>query len=86
MKKKKQYDLEFKKRVVKEFLEMGNAVQIAAREGIEAGQIYRWKYILENRSKIERVEQIQLEDPSLSIEQARVYLAPGQQRFWGRTS
>lgn len=71
MNQKKTYDLELKKRVVAEYLANGGAGTIAAREGIEQAQIYRWKYHLEKRAKVERVEQIQCEDPSLSIEQAR---------------
>lgn len=68
---KKKYDLELKKRIVAEYIASGDAAAIAAREGLERGQIYRWKYQLEQRGKIERVEQIQAEDPSLSYEQAR---------------
>jgi len=71
MSNRKHYDLELKKRIVQEYISNGNAGQIASREGIEAAQIYRWKYQLENRKKIERVEQIQNDDPSLSFEQAR---------------
>jgi len=71
MSKRKQYDSELKKRIVQEYIFTGNAGQIAEREGLEPGQIYRWKYQLENRKKIDRVEQIQNDDPSLSYEQAR---------------
>lgn len=71
MKKRKHYDFELKKRIVQEYIASGDAAAIADREGLERGQIYRWKYQLEQRNKIERVEQIQTDDPSLSYEQAR---------------
>ena len=71
MSKRQKYDLELKKRIVAEYLENGDAGSIAAREGLEAGQIYRWKYQLEQRGKVERVEQIQQEDPTLTFGQAR---------------
>lgn len=68
---RKKYDLELKRRIVAEYIANGDAAAIAAREGLEPGQIYRWKYLLEQRGKIERVEQIRAEDPSLTYEQAR---------------
>lgn len=71
MSKRKHYDWELKQRIVQEYIANGDAFKIAEREGIERGQIYRWKYQLENRVRIERVEQIQNDDPSLSFEQAR---------------
>lgn len=44
--------------------------ELAEREGLYSGQIYRWKTQLENRAKIERIEDLS-SDPNISIQQAR---------------
>jgi transposase-like protein len=69
-KPKQQYDLEYKRRIVREFLE-GNikSADLASREGIERGQIYKWKTQLENLARRERVDE--LVDGGASVEQAR---------------
>ena len=71
-KSRQSYDLEFKRRVVQEYISgKGSAQEIANREGLIPGQIYRWRVQLDEQAKVERVEQIQTQDPGLTIEQAR---------------
>lgn len=67
----KQYDLDYKRRIVAEYLAgTTNASAIAEREGLERGQIYKWRVQLERRNRLERIEQI-AETEGVSIEQAR---------------
>jgi transposase-like protein len=68
---RRKFDEEYKKQIVQEYLS-GNrsAAEIAAAEGLVAGQIYNWKTQLENRQRQERIEGIQGEQ-NVSPEQAR---------------
>lgn len=70
-KERKHFELDYKRRIVQEYLS-GNvsAAEIAAREGLEAQSIYRWKGHLEALAKVERVEAIQQEQ-GCSLEDAR---------------
>lgn len=71
-KNRKKYDLEYKRRIVAEYLAGDlTAQQIAEREGLHFGQIYHWKSQLENRARHERIESIQTDDPKVTLEQAR---------------
>jgi transposase-like protein len=70
-KSKKHYDLEYKRRIVQEYLQgeiTTNA--LAAREGLDRGQIYRWKVQLEVRARDARIEEI-ADSEGVSLEQAR---------------
>lgn len=69
-KPRKQYDLEYKRRIVQEYLEGGiKSVDLAKREGIDRGEIYKWKTQLENIDRRDRVDE--LVDGGASAEQAR---------------
>jgi transposase-like protein len=70
-KSKKFYDLDYKKRIVQEYLQ-GNikSAVLAEREGIERAQIYKWKIQLDNRERSERIEEI-ADTEGVSLEQAR---------------
>jgi transposase-like protein len=69
---RKKYDVEYKRRIVAEYLSGDKtAHEIAAREGLHFGQIYRWRVQLENRARHERIEAIQTDDPQVTLEQAR---------------
>jgi transposase-like protein len=69
-KPKKHYDLDYKRRIVQEFL-AGNikSAALAEREGIERGQIYKWKTQLDNLARRERIAEL-VEDGT-SMDQAR---------------
>lgn len=68
----KSYDLDYKRRIVQEYLSGGATVQqLASREGLVPGQIYKWRVQLEEHAKVARVEQIHADDPLLTLEQAR---------------
>lgn len=70
-KSRKFYDLEYKRRIVQEYLRgeiTTNA--LAEREGLERGQIYRWKVQLAERSRDARVEII-ADTEGVSLDQAR---------------
>lgn len=70
-KKRNHYDLEYKRKIVQEYLSgTRSAQQIAETEGIERGQIYKWKVQLENRARFERIDTIQ-EESDCTYEQAR---------------
>ena len=70
-KQRRKFDLRYKRKIVKEYLsEDASAAEIAEREDIEKGCIYRWKTQLEGRAKMERIEAIQ-EEEGCSPEQAR---------------
>jgi transposase-like protein len=60
---KRHFDLEYKKRIVAEFLTGDlKAKEIAQREGITVAFIYRWKIQLENREAMERISGLQQEE------------------------
>lgn len=69
-KPRKQYELEYKRRIVQEYLQGGiKSGEFAAREGIDRGEIYKWKTQLENLARRERVDE--LVEGGASAEQAR---------------
>ena len=70
-KSRKHYDLEYKRRIVQEYIQ-GNitAGALAEREGIERGQIYHWKVQLEVRARNARIETI-ADTEGVSFDQAR---------------
>ena len=72
MKKQRQhYELDYKRRIVQEYLAgVVSAEELARREGLERGQIYKWRVQLERRERLSRIETI-AETEGLSIEQAR---------------
>ena len=71
-KARKSYDLAYKGTIVQEYLSgTATAQEIASREGLVRGQIYRWRVQLDEHAKVERVEQIQADDPLLTLDQAR---------------
>jgi transposase-like protein len=69
-KPKQHYDLEYKRRIVQEYLQ-GNikTTVLAEREGIERAQIYKWKIQLDRLDRRERVAEL-VEDGA-SVDQAR---------------
>lgn len=68
---RKSYDIEYKRRIIQEYLQGGiTAAALAEREGIECAQIYKWKVQLDNRARGERIEQI-AGDEGVSLDQAR---------------
>ena len=71
MKKDRQpYDLDYKRRIVQEYLNGTLAEDLARREGLVRGQIYKWRVQLERRNRMARIETI-AETEGVSIEQAR---------------
>ena len=65
------YDLDFKRRVVAEYLSGAISAQVLAdREGLDRGQIYKWRVQLDQHARNERIEAI-AEDEGMSLEQAR---------------
>ncbi len=65
------HDIEYKRRIVAEYLAgQVSAQDLAQREGLERGQIYKWKVQLDNRAREDRIETI-AQDEGVSIEQAR---------------
>lgn len=70
-KSRQQYDLDYKRRIVAEYLS-GTipAEDLAKREGLVRGQIYKWRVQLERRDRMSRIETI-AETEGVSIEQAR---------------
>ena len=70
-KSKKHYDLDYKRRIVQEYLQGDiKSAALAEREGIERGQIYKWKIQLDNQSRDERTLEIS-ETQGVSLDQAR---------------
>ncbi|MDR3558018.1 MAG: transposase [Candidatus Pacebacteria bacterium] len=70
-KSRKNYDLDYKRRIVQEYLRNEiTAKALADREGIERGQIYNWKTQLEERAKYARIEEI-ADTEGVSLDQAR---------------
>jgi transposase-like protein len=72
MKKQRQhYELDHKRRIVQEYLAgVVSAQELARREGLERGKIYKWRVQLERRDRMSRIETI-AETEGVSIEQAR---------------
>jgi transposase-like protein len=65
------YDLDFKRRVIAEYLPGAISAQVLAdREGLDRGQIYKWRVQLNQRARNERIEAI-AEDEGMPLEQAR---------------
>lgn len=65
------YDLEYKRRIVGEYLSGAiSARDLADREGLERGQIYKWRTQLDERGRNERIAAI-VEEEGISLEQAR---------------
>lgn len=69
-KDRQQYDLDYKRRIVQEYLNGTPAGDLARREGLVRGQIYKWRVQLERRDRLNRIETI-AETEGVSIEQAR---------------
>lgn len=69
-KDRQQYDLDYKRRIVQEYLNGTSADDLAQREGLVRGQIYKWRVQLERRDRMARIETI-AETEGVSIEQAR---------------
>lgn len=70
-KSRKTYDLEYKQRVVGEYLSGSISAQaLADREGLDRGQIYKWRVQLDQRARHERIESI-AGDEGISFGQAR---------------
>lgn len=72
MKKQRQYhDLDYKRRIIAEYLSGRiTANDLAKREGLVRGQIYKWRVQLERRERMARVETI-AETEGVSLEQGR---------------
>jgi transposase-like protein len=65
------YDLDFKRRLIAEYLSGAISAQVLAdREGLDRGQIYKWRVQLDQRARNERIEAI-AEDEGMPLEQAR---------------
>jgi transposase-like protein len=70
-KQRQQYELDYKRRIVQEYLAgVVSAEELARREGLERGQIYKWRVQLERRDRLSRIETL-TETEGVSIEQAR---------------
>jgi len=70
-KSRKSYDLEYKRRIVEEYLRGEiTTTALAAREGLERGQIYNWKVQLAERRRDARIEEI-VDTEGVSLDQAR---------------
>lgn len=70
-KSKQHYDPEYKHRIVQEYLQGGiKSAALAEREGIERGQIYKWKIQLDNQGRSARIEEI-ADTEGVSFDQAR---------------
>jgi transposase-like protein len=70
-KSRRSYDLEYKRRIVQEYLQGDLSAQaLAEREGLERGQIYNWKVQLEARARDARIETI-ADTEGVSFDQAR---------------
>lgn len=70
-KSRKHYDLEYKRRIVQEYLRGEITTKaLAEREGLERGQIYNWKVQLEERVRHARIETI-ADTEGVTLDQAR---------------
>jgi transposase-like protein len=68
---RKHYEPDYKRRIVQEYIKgeiTTNA--LADREGLERGQIYRWKVQLAERARDARIEEI-ADTEGVSLDQAR---------------
>jgi transposase-like protein len=72
MKKQRQrHDFDYKRRIVTEYLSGTiSADDLAKREGLVRGQIYKWRVQLERRERMARIETI-ADTEGVSLEQAR---------------
>ena len=71
MKRRTNYELEYKRRIVGEYLAGTISAQaLADREGLERDQIYKWRVQLDQRARSERIGAIAQEE-GVSVEQAR---------------
>jgi transposase-like protein len=71
MKPRTNYDLEYKRRIVGEYLSGATSARaLAEREGLERDQVYKWRVQLEQRARGERIGAIAQEE-GVSLEQAR---------------
>jgi len=68
---RKQYDFEYKRRIIQEYLQ-GNlsTLALAEREGLRRGQIYRWKVELAEKDRDSKIENI-ADTQCVSLDQAR---------------
>ncbi len=67
---RRKFPLEYKKQLVAEYLSGElSAEEIAAREGIGSGTVYKWKTQLEQKAKSDRIEDLEI--AGSSPEQAR---------------
>jgi transposase-like protein len=70
-KARKQYDLEYKRRIVQEYLRGEiSTMELAHREGLDRGQIYHWKVQLAERTRHAEIEEI-ADSQGVSLDQAR---------------
>lgn len=70
-KSRQTYDLDYKKRIVQEYLRGDISTNaLAAREGLERGQIYRWKVQLAERERDGKIEDI-ADQEGVTLDQAR---------------
>jgi transposase-like protein len=70
-KQRHHYELDYKRRIVQEYLAgVIPAQELARREGLERGQIYKWRVQLERRDRLSRIETL-AETEGVSVEQAR---------------
>ena len=70
-KQRHHYELDYKRRIVQEYLAgVIPAQELARREALERGQIYKWRVQLERRDRLSRIETI-AETEGVSVEQAR---------------
>jgi transposase-like protein len=70
-KSRQQYDLDYKRRIVAEYLSgTVTAEHLARRESLVRGQIYKWRVQLERHDRLNRISTI-VETEGVSVEQAR---------------
>lgn len=70
-KSRKHYELEYKRRIVQEYLRGEITTKaLADREGLERGQIYNWKVQLEEQTRNAKIEEI-ADTEGVSLDQAR---------------
>jgi transposase-like protein len=68
---RKSYELDYKRQIVGEYVSgKTSAGEIAKREGLVRGQIYKWRVQLDQHRREERVERI-AQTEGVSIDQAR---------------
>jgi transposase-like protein len=70
-KSRKSYELDYKRQIVGEYVSgKTSAEEIARREGLVRGQIYKWRVQLDQHQREERIETI-VQTEGVSIDQAR---------------